>query len=55
MYGFDRTKTTVRTEIIAGITTFLFIDMFDTVGTLAGVCTKAGIVDKNGNIHDTIS
>jgi AGZA family xanthine/uracil permease-like MFS transporter len=31
--------------------TFLFIDMFDTVGTLVGVCTKAKMVDENGNIR----
>jgi AGZA family xanthine/uracil permease-like MFS transporter len=31
--------------------TFLFIDMFDTVGTLVGVCTKAGLVDQDGNIY----
>ena len=31
--------------------TFLFIDMFDTVGTLVGVCTKAGLMDEKGNIH----
>ena len=30
--------------------TFLFIDMFDTVGILVGVCTKAKLVDANGNI-----
>jgi AGZA family xanthine/uracil permease-like MFS transporter len=31
--------------------TFLFIDLFDTVGTLVGVCTKANMIDKNGNIY----
>jgi AGZA family xanthine/uracil permease-like MFS transporter len=30
--------------------TFLFVDMFDTVGTLIGVSTKAGILEKNGEI-----
>ena len=30
--------------------TFLFIDLFDTVGTLVGVCTKAKMVDKDGKI-----
>ncbi len=30
--------------------TFLFIDMFDTVGTLVGVSSKAGMLDKNGNV-----
>ena len=30
--------------------TFLFIDLFDTVGTLVGVCTKAKMVDQDGKI-----
>ncbi|SKC54181.1 NCS2 family permease [Maledivibacter halophilus] len=30
--------------------TFLFVDMFDTVGTLVGVSTKAGMLDKEGNV-----
>ena len=37
-------------DMLVIIFTFLFIDMFDTVGTLVGVCTKANMVDKNGNI-----
>ena len=37
-------------DMLAIVFTFLFIDMFDTVGTLVGVCTKAKMVDKNGNI-----
>jgi AGZA family xanthine/uracil permease-like MFS transporter len=30
--------------------TFLFVDIFDTVGTLVGVTTQAGLMDKHGNI-----
>jgi AGZA family xanthine/uracil permease-like MFS transporter len=30
--------------------TFLFVDMFDTVGTLVGVSDKAGMLDKEGRI-----
>ena len=30
--------------------TFLFVDIFDTVGTLVGVTTQAGLVDRNGEI-----
>ena len=30
--------------------TFLFVDMFDTIGTLVGVATKTGMVDGNGRI-----
>ena len=37
-------------DMLAIVFTFFFIDMFDTVGTLVGVCTKANIVDEKGNI-----
>ena len=30
--------------------TFLFVDIFDTVGTLVGVTTQAGLFDKDGEI-----
>jgi AGZA family xanthine/uracil permease-like MFS transporter len=30
--------------------TFFFVDIFDTIGTLVGVTTQAGIVGKNGEI-----
>ena len=29
---------------------FLFVDMFDTIGTLIGVSTKAGMLDKDGKL-----
>ena len=32
------------------VLTFLFIDMFDTIGTLLGVSHRAGMVDEKGNI-----
>lgn len=38
-------------DMLIVVFTFLFIDMFDTVGTLVGVCTKAKLVDNKGNIH----
>lgn len=37
-------------DMLVVVFTFLFIDMFDTVGTLVGVCTKAGMVDEKGNV-----
>ncbi|MBN2775386.1 MAG: NCS2 family permease, partial [Prolixibacteraceae bacterium] len=37
-------------DMLIVLFTFLFIDMFDTVGTLVGVTSKAGMIDKNGNI-----
>ncbi len=33
------------------ICAFLFVDVFETLGTLIGVCTKAGMVDENGRIE----
>lgn len=30
--------------------TFLFVDMFDTIGTLVGVATKADMMDEEGNL-----
>ena len=33
-------------DMLVVVLTFLFIDMFDTMGTLIGVCTKADLVDK---------
>lgn len=37
-------------DMLVVLFTFLFVDMFDTVGTLIGVSTKAGMVDKEGKI-----
>lgn len=37
-------------DMLVVVFTFLFIDMFDTVGTLIGVCTRAGMVNKDGKI-----
>lgn len=38
-------------DMLVIVFTFLFIDLFDTVGTLVGVCTKANMVDEKGNIY----
>ena len=37
-------------DMVIIMITFLFVDMFDTIGTLVGVSTKAGLVDENGNL-----
>ena len=44
-------KNIFTLDMLVVVFTFLFIDMFDTVGTLIGVSTKAGMVDERGNIH----
>ncbi len=38
-------------DMLVVVFTFLFIDMFDTVGTLIGVCTRSGMVNKDGRIN----
>lgn len=38
-------------DMVIIVFTFFFIDMFDTVGTLIGVCTKANMFDEKGNIR----
>lgn len=37
-------------DMLIVLFTFLFVDMFDTIGTLIGVSTKADMLDEEGNI-----
>ncbi len=37
-------------DMLVVLFTFLFVDMFDTVGTLVGVSSKAGMLDEKGRI-----
>ncbi|MGH4050488.1 MAG: NCS2 family permease [Clostridium sp.] len=34
------------------VLTFLFVDFFDTIGTLVGVASKVGMVDKDGKVKN---
>ena len=36
--------------VITLVITFCIIDMFDTIGTLVGTASRAGLVDENGNM-----
>lgn len=38
------------TDMLVVVVTFLFVDIFDTVGTLVGVTSKAGMLDKDGKV-----
>ncbi|MDR2314735.1 MAG: NCS2 family permease [Spirochaetaceae bacterium] len=40
----------LSTEFLIVFFTFLFVDIFDTVGTLVGVTTQAGLINKDGEI-----
>lgn len=37
-------------EFVVVVFSFLFVDIFDTLGTLIGVSTKAGMLDKDGHL-----
>lgn len=45
--GFDQILTF---DMFMILITFLFVDMFDTIGMLIGTATKAGMLDKNGKL-----
>ncbi len=40
------------TDMLFVLTTFLFVDLFDTVGTLVGVATKGDLLDKDGRLPE---
>lgn len=37
-------------DMLVCVCTLLFVDMFDTIGTLISMCTRAGMVDEKGKI-----
>lgn len=37
-------------DILIALFVLLFVDMFDTVGTLIGVCDRSGMLDKDGKV-----
>ncbi len=37
-------------DMLVVVFTFLFIDMFDTIGTVVGVSVKSGMIDKDGHV-----
>ena len=39
-------------DMVIVVFTLLFIDMFDTIGTLVGVSIKAGLVEKDGRVKN---
>lgn len=43
-------KNLFEPTILIAIFTFLFVDMFDTVGTLAGVATKSNMLNEKGEL-----
>ncbi len=48
--GFSLLDGTQIGDFIAVLFVFLFVDLFDTVGTLTGVGIQAGYINRNGNL-----
>jgi AGZA family xanthine/uracil permease-like MFS transporter len=48
-FKFDFSKVFTM-DMVVILFIFLFVDMFDTVGTLVGVSSKAGILDQKGRV-----
>ena len=40
-------------DMLAVVFTFIFVDLFDTMGTVIGVSQKAGMIDENGKIDNS--
>lgn len=49
-FQFVGMKEIFSIEMIIVVFTFLFVDIFDTVGTLAGVASKADMLDEDGKL-----
>lgn len=49
VFKFDFSQV-FSTQMFMAVLTFLFVDMFDTVGTLAGVASKSNMLDKDGKL-----
>jgi AGZA family xanthine/uracil permease-like MFS transporter len=48
-FQFDFSKL-LSLDFFVVLFTFLFVDIFDTIGTLVGVTTQAGLITKDGDI-----
>lgn len=51
-FQFVPLKEVFSMQMLVVVVTFLFVDIFDTVGTLAGVAAKADMLDENGQLPE---
>ncbi|MDR0195173.1 MAG: NCS2 family permease [Myroides sp.] len=49
MFTTQGWKQIMSVDMVVVVFTFLFVNLFDTVGTLIGVISKTNLADKNGN------
>jgi adenine/guanine/hypoxanthine permease len=50
LVGFSQIDASKIWDLVAVTFVFLFVDIFDTIGTLAGVGTQAGYIDERGEL-----
>lgn len=49
LFDEDMAKSVFSLDMLVVVFTFLFVNLFDTIGTLIGVVSKTGLADENGN------
>ncbi len=51
MFRFESIENILSVEMVISVFTFLFVVIFDTIGTLAGLASKADLLDENGKLQ----
>lgn len=51
MFRFESIENILSVEMVISVFTFLFVAIFDTIGTLAGLASKADLLDENGKLQ----
>ncbi len=52
MFRFESIENILSVEMLISVFTFLFVVIFDTIGTLAGLASKANLLDENGKLQN---
>ncbi len=51
MFRFESIENILSVEMVISVFTFLFVVIFDTIGILAGLASKADLLDENGKLQ----
>lgn len=52
MFRFETMENILSIEMLISVFTFLFVVIFDTIGTLAGLASKANLLDEDGKLQN---
>lgn len=52
MFRFETMENILSAEMLVSVFTFLFVVIFDTIGTLAGLASKANLLDEKGKLQN---